>query len=83
MDMKMFPQKSFTAQMAMLQSDMKRTDMPWTEDCPDPELVEMVRNYRTDKRPVLYSLFEKYPEKHIIIFRTRLQADNWLSGAES
>ena len=59
-----------------------RPDMPWTEDCPDPELVEMVRNYRTGKRPVLYSLFEKYPEKHIIIFRTRLQADNWLREAE-
>ena len=58
----------------------RRPDIPWVEDSLDPELVETVRNYRKDNRPVLYSLFRKYPDKKTVIFRTRAQADSWLSG---
>ena len=60
-----------------------RSDIPWVEDRLDPELVELVRNYRKDNRPVLYSLLEKYPEKRSIIFRTRTEADEWLSEMKS
>ncbi len=56
----------------------KRPDMPWTEDRPDPELAESVRNYRSQKRPVLMSLFKKYPEKQVFIFKSRAQSDAWL-----
>ena len=52
--------------------------MPWTEDRLDPELAESVRNYRSQKRPVLMSLLEKYPEKQVFIFKSRAQADAWL-----
>ena len=56
-----------------------RPDIPWMEHSLDPELVEMVRNYSRDNRPVLYSLFKKYPDRKTVIFRTRAQADRWLS----
>ena len=55
-----------------------RTDIPWTEQTLDPELVEMVRSYRETKRPKLLELFDKYPEKLVIIFTTRAAADAWL-----
>lgn len=57
----------------------KRPDMPWVEDRPDPELTTLIRNYRRDNRPVLCALLEKYPEKRSIIFKTRLEAEQWLS----
>ena len=56
-----------------------RPDMPWTESTLDPELVAMVKNFATDNRPVLLSLFRKYPEKQVIIFTSRDEADRWLS----
>lgn len=56
-----------------------RADIPWVEHQLDPELVELVRNYHKDNRPVLYTLMEKYPEKQALIFKTRSQADEWLS----
>ena len=57
-----------------------RTDIPWTEDRLDPELVQMVRDYRTENRPVVYALMEKYPDRQVYIFSTRSQAWDWLSG---
>ena len=53
--------------------------MPWKESTLDPELVAMVKNFATDNRPVLLSLFRKYPEKQVIIFTSRDEADRWLS----
>ena len=55
-----------------------RTDIPWTEQEIDPELVEMVRSYREANRPKLLALFEKYPEKRGIVFTSRAAADTWL-----
>ena len=57
----------------------ERPDMPWTESTLDPELVAMVKNFATDNRPVLLSLFQKYPEKQVITFTSREEADRWLS----
>ena len=56
-----------------------RPDMPWKESTLDPELVAMVKNFATDNRPVLLSLFQKYPEKQVITFTSREEADRWLS----
>ena len=56
-----------------------RADIPWVEHQLDPELVELVRNYHKDNRPALYELMEKYSEKQVLIFKTRSQADEWLS----
>ena len=57
----------------------QRPDMPWTESTLDPELVAMVQNYARDNRPVLLSLLQKYPEKQVITFSSREEADRWLS----
>ena len=57
-----------------------RTDIPWVEHQIDPELVELVKNYNRDNRPILYSLIDKYPEKQALIFKTRSEADDWLES---
>ena len=57
----------------------KRNDIPWTEQEIDPELVEDVRSYRLAKRPVVYSLLRKYPDKQIIVFKTREESENWFA----
>lgn len=57
-----------------------RPDIPWTENTLDPDLVRLVRAYQTENAPVLRDLFAKYPEKQIIIFRTRAEADKWVGS---
>ena len=57
-----------------------RPDMPWVETELDPELVELVQNYRAKNRPEVYRLIGQYPEKQAIIFPTREQAEEWLSA---
>ena len=56
-----------------------RPDMPWTETALDPELVALVQNYARDDRPVLLSLLRNYPEKQVITFTDREEAERWLS----
>ena len=56
-----------------------RTDMPWTEDTLDPELVELVKNYETENKPLLRELFSKYPDKNIITFHTRRETEKWIT----
>ena len=57
-----------------------RSDIPWSEDRPDPELVKQVAGYRRENRPKLLELTEKYSGKQILIFRTREQAQAWIAG---
>ena len=57
-----------------------RVDMPWTEEALDPELMEIVDAYGEKNRPLLYDLFEKYPDKQVIIFHSREEADVWLTS---
>ncbi|MCQ2426441.1 MAG: adenylate kinase [Lachnospiraceae bacterium] len=60
----------------------ERPDIPWTENTPDPELIRLVKAYRTENRPKLCELFRKYPEKRIIVFRSRQEADQWLESGD-
>ena len=53
--------------------------MPWTENKLDPELVELVKNYEEENKPVLYELFSKYPDKKVITFHTREEAEKWIT----
>ena len=57
----------------------ERADIPWVENRLDPELVALVKKYRTENRPGLYDLLNKYAHKQIIIFNSRAQADEWLA----
>lgn len=55
-----------------------RTDIPWTEQALDSELVKLVERYETDNRPVILSLFEKYPDAAKLVFKSRLEAAEWM-----
>ena len=58
----------------------ERPDIPWTEQAPDPELLELVRQYGGKNRPALLALFQKYPEKRLIVLHSREEAEAWLAG---
>ena len=58
----------------------ERTDMPWIERQLDPALVEMVRRFAGENRPMIYSLIERYPGKLKFIFHSRAEANAWLRG---
>ena len=45
----------------------------------DPELVDLVRNYEEENKPVLYELFSKYKDKNVITFHTREEAEKWIT----
>ena len=57
-----------------------RPDMPWTERRLDPGLVALVRSYRAENRPKVYSLIEKYPGRRLLVFQSRAETDAWLAG---
>ena len=57
-----------------------RPDIPWVEDGLDPELVELVKNYRRDNRPKVFALLDKYPDRRVFIFKTRALAEQWLNS---
>ncbi|MBO4534353.1 MAG: adenylate kinase [Clostridia bacterium] len=57
-----------------------RTDIPWQENTLDPELVEIVRGYRTNSRPKVFELLARYPDKIVHVFKTRSEAQAWLDG---
>ena len=57
-----------------------RSDIPWTEQELDPELVDMVKNYDKVKKPLLLSLLEKYQDKDIVVFHTREEAEAYLES---
>ena len=54
-----------------------RPDIPWVEHDLDPELVKEVRKYHTENRPELYRLIDKYPDKKVLVFKTRSQITAW------
>lgn len=58
----------------------KRSDIPWVEQELDPALVELVQRFADENRPILYSLMEKYPDKHQFVFHSRAEANEWLSN---
>ena len=59
-----------------------RKDMPWIETELDPELVDLVKNYRATNRPEVYRLIKKYAEKQAVVFETREQAEKWLADLD-
>ena len=61
----------------------KRPDIPWVEETLDPELVGFARSFRENSRPKLLALLENYPDKRQIVFRTRAEADAWLTRREA
>ena len=56
-----------------------RYDLPWIEKELDPEFEGFIKEFADNSLPKLYALIEKYrAEKHIIIFKSRKEADDFL-----
>ena len=60
----------------------KQSDMPWVEDGDDQELLAFIRAFETESRPRILELIEKYPDKAVVTFRTREEAEGYLAGLE-
>ena len=60
----------------------KRSDMPWVEEGDDDEFLEFIRAFETESRPRILELIEKYPDKTVVTFRTREEAEGYLRELE-
>ncbi len=71
---------------AMERRGKPRSDIPWTEakDAPpDEEFLNFIRSYEQESRPGVLELLANYPQKNIITFTSRSQADNFLQTLQS
>ena len=57
-----------------------RPDMPWVESEPDAEFIEFVKNFKSDTRPRVLELLNKYSYKDIYIFKTRAETEEFLNN---
>ena len=60
-----------------------RPDMPWIETEDDSEFLEFIRNFQKESKPAILELLKKYDKKNIIIFKSRENADRYLSYIKS
>ena len=61
----------------------KRSDMPWVEDGDDQEFLEFIRAFETESKPRILELIGGYPDKAVVVFRTREEADRYLDTLEN
>lgn len=54
-----------------------RSDMPWVETETDEEFIEYVKSFNENHRPQIIDLIKKYPEKNVIIFRSREETETY------
>lgn len=55
-----------------------RPDMPWVEYGEDAEFISFIERYRTESRPQVMELLSRYPEKNVVIFRSREEGNAFL-----
>ena len=60
----------------------KRSDMPWVEEGDDEEFLAFIRAFETESRPRILELIGKYPNKTVVTFRTREEAEGYLGELE-
>ena len=61
----------------------KRSDMPWVEEGDDQEFLEFIRAFESESRPRILELIGGYPDKAVVVFRTREEADRYLDTLEN
>lgn len=57
-----------------------RSDMPWfeSENEEDEDFIEFIKSFNTQSRPNILELLDKYSHKDIRIFKSRVEADEFL-----
>ena len=60
----------------------KRSDMPWVEEGDDEEFLDFIRAFETESRPRILELMEKYPDKTVVVFTDRKEAERYLGELE-
>ena len=60
----------------------KRSDMPWVEEGDDQEFLAFIRAFESDSKPKILELIKKYPDKAVVTFRTREEAERYLGELE-
>ena len=61
----------------------KRSDMPWVEEGDDEEFLDFIRAFESESRPRILELMENCPEKTVVTFRTREEAERYLKTLEN
>ena len=56
----------------------KRDDMPWIETEDDKEFIEFINKYNEENKPLVLELFKKYPNKNVVTFHSRDEADEFI-----
>ena len=57
----------------------ERDDMPWIETEDDAEFIEFIKKYNMSSRPQVFSLLRKYEDKSIFVFKSREEAEKFLT----
>ena len=60
----------------------KRSDMPWVEEGDDEEFLAFIRAFENESRPRILELIGKYPDKAVVTFRSREEAERYLGELE-
>lgn len=55
-----------------------RSDIPWVEDGEDEEFMAFIRGFETESRPKILGLIEQHPDKAVLTFTSRAEADEFL-----
>lgn len=55
-----------------------RSEMPCNLPV-DDELISFINNFNSDVKPLIYKLFAKYPDKKVVTFHSRDEADKYLN----
>lgn len=55
-----------------------RSDIPWVEDGEDEEFMAFIRGFDTESRPKILELIEQHPDKTVLTFTSRTEADEFL-----
>ena len=56
-----------------------RSDIPWVESGDDEEFLSFITSFGKQSKPQILQLLEKYPDKAVLIFRTREEAAEYLT----
>ena len=60
-----------------------RSDIPWVETGEDAEFLDFVKRFEAESRPKILVLLAQYPDKAVIIFRSRAESEAYLTAFPS